>query len=104
MVRKFLAKLFTSKEAYNKYMRKAKWKSRGITDLGLAEEVYEKRTVCEICGSSLRLQLDHCHETNKIRGMLCGNCNIGLGIFKDKVDVLRKAVDYLDFHGKEVYN
>lgn len=56
--------------------------------------------VCAICGSDKAfkgrsLSVDHCHMTGKIRGILCGHCNAGLGHFKDSVDALRKAIHYL---------
>lgn len=43
----------------------------------------------------LKLMLDHCHKTNKIRGLLCGLCNTGLGSFKDKIWVFERAIKYL---------
>jgi hypothetical protein len=59
--------------------------------------------VCAICGSPPTgtrshglLAIDHCHDTLKIRGLLCNNCNNGLGRFKDNPDSLRKAADYLE--------
>jgi len=58
---------------------------------------------CEICGNEdIKLAVDHCHSTGKIRGMLCGNCNNGLGRFKDKIEYLEKAIPYLkgDSNGK----
>ena len=39
--------------------------------------------------------LDHCHTTNKIRGILCPSCNTGLGQFKDNPEILTKAINYL---------
>lgn len=39
--------------------------------------------------------LDHCHATNALRGVLCRNCNLGLGYFRDEPDRLLAAVDYL---------
>lgn len=42
-----------------------------------------------------RLFVDHCHKTNKIRGLLCINCNNGLGAFKDNVFSLNRAIQYL---------
>lgn len=56
---------------------------------------------CAVCGikeSALnrKLAVDHCHSTHKIRGLLCPNCNRGIGLFKDNPDRLRKAADYLE--------
>jgi hypothetical protein len=40
--------------------------------------------------------VDHCHSTLKIRGVLCGHCNTGLGAFKDNPGFLLLAVEYLE--------
>ena len=42
-----------------------------------------------------RGQLDHCHDSKKIRGILCGHCNTGLGAFKDDISRLNAAIEYL---------
>ena len=57
--------------------------------------------VCAICGgSALReghsLSVDHDHETNGVRGLLCSNCNQGLGLLGDSPQRLRAAADYLE--------
>ena len=55
--------------------------------------------LCAICrgdNNGSRLHVDHHHVTNKIRGLLCFSCNVGLGNFKDDSERLRKAVRYLD--------
>jgi hypothetical protein len=53
---------------------------------------------CAICGNILSLidsELDHCHNTDLTRGVLCRNCNRGLGFFRDSVDLLHEAIIYL---------
>jgi hypothetical protein len=42
-----------------------------------------------------RLSVDHCHNTGKIRGILCTKCNTGLGSFKDNIELLMNAIKYL---------
>lgn len=47
-----------------------------------------------------RMAVDHDHKTGRLRDLLCHACNTALGGFKDDPDLLRKAVDYLEFHAK----
>jgi hypothetical protein len=44
------------------------------------------------------LSIDHCHNTGKVRGLLCDHCNKGLGLFKDNIDYLNKAIEYLKYN------
>lgn len=54
---------------------------------------------CLICGTTPgQLVVDHCHVTGKVRGLLCRNCNIGLGFLQDDPQLARRAADYLDAH------
>lgn len=62
---------------------------------------------CKICNkvtslgtlsNSVKLHIDHCHKTGKLRGLLCGNCNVGLGHFKDNIQLLSNAIKYLEEH------
>ena len=60
---------------------------------------------CAICGThesnlKRRLQVDHCHNTGKIRELLCNSCNGGLGLMRDNPEILIKASQYLKKHGK----
>jgi hypothetical protein len=42
--------------------------------------------------------IDHCHATNKIREIICTSCNKGLGYFKDNIESLQNAINYLNKH------
>ncbi len=52
--------------------------------------------VCAICGRPDPEHVDHSHETGEVRGILCFNCNGGLGQFRDSIDALIAAAAYLD--------
>ena len=53
--------------------------------------------VCAICGGPPPLVVDHKHDRNRfVRGLLCCNCNNGLGFFLDSPERLRKAAEYLE--------
>lgn len=50
---------------------------------------------CAICQQSRVLVVDHDHKSGKVRGMLCGTCNTGIGKLGDSADGLRQALIYL---------
>jgi hypothetical protein len=54
---------------------------------------------CAICKNKFlehMIDIDHSHKTNKIRGLLCPNCNAGLGLLGDNLNFLQKAIEYLN--------
>ncbi|MDX6215898.1 MAG: hypothetical protein QOG99_1482 [Frankiales bacterium] len=58
--------------------------------------VAEQGGLCAICRQAPAEHVDHCHDKGHVRGILCFNCNGGLGQFRDRVDILKKAIDYLE--------
>lgn len=56
---------------------------------------------CGICGSGTPRHVDHAHDTGAVRGILCFNCNGGLGRFGDDPAVMERAIEYLVAHGTE---
>jgi hypothetical protein len=53
---------------------------------------------CAICGVPnfiRKLVIDHCHDTGKVRGLLCDRCNTGIGKLRDNIDILQSAIKYL---------
>ncbi len=63
--------------------------------------VLEQENKCGLCEKS-RIELkkdllvDHCHKTGGVRKLLCHSCNNGLGMFKDDIQLLNKAIEYLN--------
>lgn len=72
----------------------------GLTLADYATLLSSQDNSCAICHAhsstfTKNLAVDHCHTTGKIRGLLCPQCNKGLGLFKDSQQNLQKAIDYL---------
>lgn len=75
----------------------------GLTAESFAVLAQSQEDRCAICGSEhrghgKRLHVDHDHVTGKVRGLLCGPCNVSLGGFADNPDRLRKAAGYIEQH------
>lgn len=81
--------------------REYKAEYRACKEYNITPEEYQRLLTiksCMICGdieNTNKLHIDHDHNTGKIRGKLCSNCNNGLGRFKDNPELLQKAIDYL---------
>ena len=68
----------------------------------LLQKQNNKCKICLVEFSNVTPNVDHCHITNEVRGILCGPCNRGLGIFKDDIKVLTKAINYLEEHNEPI--
>jgi hypothetical protein len=68
----------------------------GIGAAEFDELVRDQHGVCAICGRENPEHVDHDHETGKVRGILCFNCNGGLGQFSDNTERLSNAIEYLE--------
>jgi len=63
--------------------------------------IHKSRTVDGHASKVRRMAVDHCHTTGKIRALLCGECNKGLGCFGDSEDRLFAAIEYLEKYRKK---
>lgn len=96
--------------------QQAKWYYKRKHGLTLDERdalLEAQKGVCAICKKPTKFKekigrsnntgdeavVDHCHTTLKIRGVLCGHCNTALGAFKDNIDSLNSAIEYLKTSG-----
>ena len=82
--------------------RPMRWKELGmdfsLEDYTNLSELQDNK--CAICKEDAstnkrRLAVDHCHKTGNVRGLLCGKCNTALGKFKDDIEILQNAINYL---------
>ena len=68
----------------------------GLDHLGYQKLWDEQKSKCAICPRiSDDLVVDHNHVTLKVKALLCDQCKKGIGLFKEKVEVLHKAIEYL---------
>ena len=75
---------------------------------GITLDQYNKMLVdqsnkCAICGKEQlkyrrRLSVDHCHETNKVRGLLCHPCNAAFGLLQENMDIILNMANYAKKH------
>jgi len=95
---------------YRKIKRKPKERQYSIAKFGVTPAQYDEMLLaqnglCAICdrpetilfkGKLKPLAIDHCHKTNKVRGLLCAQCNVGIGNLKHNSEWLRKAALYCE--------
>lgn len=79
------------------YVRKSLY---GISQEGFDLLFVKQNGLCAICGTNdpgkKGFHVDHDHVTGKVRWLLCGHCNLGLGHFRDNPEILRKAAAALE--------
>ena len=98
-----------SRRFYEKYkveVNRRSLNNRHLREKGITLAQYEAIVAvhngrCDICGTTdgggphNKFNLDHCHQTGTLRGMLCTRCNTGLGHFRDDIALLDAAIAYL---------
>lgn len=71
----------------------------GVTPEMFDEMFAAQNGACALCGTtnsgSRAFNIDHCHSTQVVRGLLCHNCNVGLGHFRDDPALLMRASEYI---------
>jgi hypothetical protein len=85
--------------------RRRKKKLYGLEDGDYERMLAEQNHSCGICGTDApggkgRFHIDHCHKANKVRALLCHNCNRGIGLLKDSPEILTKAAEYIRLHNE----
>lgn len=88
------------KLTYSEAVRAAKLRWRYSISIAEYEELLTSQNgLCKICNKydscGNKLSVDHCHKTGRVRGLLCGNCNRGLGLLGDSLERLLLAAVYL---------
>jgi len=96
------ARLVAEGKANTHYLRhferyRDEWLTRryGITYADYQRMLELQKGLCAICNRSAKLDVDHNHETGRVRGLLCRKCNLGIGYLKDDHGLLLKAYRYL---------
>ena len=82
----------------------------GLTRTKYNELLSKQDGCCAICGSTDsgsknkgQFSVDHCHTSEKVRGLLCTRCNTGLGSFQDNPEFLQSAISYLETVDHEIH-
>jgi hypothetical protein len=89
-----------NKKFYESPLGKQRLREKRLARYGLDEATFalldsRSHGLCETCKKVPHEVIDHDHSTGKVRGLLCGPCNRGIGIFGDSVEKLEAAIKYL---------
>lgn len=87
-------------ELKQQYSRNSLLKKYKLSNDQYNKMVEEQKGLCYICNQEptqgKKLSIDHCHTKGNVRKLLCNNCNLGLGNFKDNPKTLQAAIKYLE--------
>jgi hypothetical protein len=67
-----------------------------VADIELLERLQDRCAICEIAFTKRRPCIDHCHRSGKVRGRLCGSCNLLIGQAMENPRILGRAIQYLE--------
>jgi hypothetical protein len=84
---------------YKRYSNKIRLNRYGLTEEEWFYRLFMQDNRCSICNKIFEeeseIRIDHSHQEDFVRGLLCNNCNVGLGFFYDNPDILRSAASYV---------
>jgi len=86
------------------------WLRTRLKKYGLTEDQYfhlieQQNGKCPVCGDDLVIQpekgkrschIDHCHNSEKVRGLLCHHCNTALGLLKEDINIMKRMINYIE--------
>lgn len=102
---KHFTKNAVESDGLERYCRDCKNDRQRFTRYKITREDYDRLVAeqggrCGVCGCECSerdvLSVDHCHESNRIRGLLCSACNRAVGLLGDRVETVAAALAYLN--------
>lgn len=97
-------KYYATQQGQWKSLEKHYRRQYGITPVDYAWMENEQDRKCAICKCDYtetrneRLVVDHCHDTGKVRGLLCHKCNAGHGQYNDNLNIMCDSAEYVARH------
>lgn len=89
---KYVTRVASCKQCNDFYARSKKYR---ITKEEYITMIKSQDYKCKICGEKKALVIDHCHKSDRVRGLLCDNCNMAIGLMKENIKSLQSAIKYL---------
>lgn len=88
------------------------WEKKGVNRDVYEQMMKRQKGLCAICqkketvkrnNRTLRLAVDHCHDSGRIRGLLCNRCNAGIERARDDIKTLKSAIKYLKKYETRIF-